>query len=151
MLTKCQADPKNPIYLKYFRADQVHNVQAIFKNIIGDDTSPGGSKQRSNPCSSDLSNIRIVRDFPDEQGVRSCANPIALAATRNGKEIEREGGKELLTIICDLGLKHGGINKAYDGKEHNPKGPTAVTCDTIGDRVTYRMDTLGATLLHEYT
>lgn len=123
----------------------------MFKNIIGDDKSPGGTGQRPSPCSSILSNFKIVRDFKDDKGEFSCVEPTDLAFTHNGGERERENGGELRMVICDPGLKHGGINKAYNGDKYNPKGPAAVNCETIGDRVTYRMETLGATILHEYT
>lgn len=67
-----------------------------------------------------------------------------MGATRNGDT------DNPTMIICPSGLAHGGINKGYNVGE-DPPGPSAVTCQTIGDRVTWQMDTLGAVILHEYT
>lgn len=47
-------------------------------------------------------------------------------------------------IMCPFGLTHGGIDKSYSGVQ-------AVSCSTLDPRVSWKMDTLGSTMLHEYT
>jgi hypothetical protein len=123
-------------------------VLGVFNNIIGEDTSPGNQNsdppQKDEPCSSKLSAITVRADFANEKGKFSCTEPKVMGATRNG-DMENP-----TMILCKSGLAHGGINKGYDVGE-DPSGPSAVTCHTIGDRAAWRMDTLGAVILHEYT
>lgn len=64
-------------------------------------------------------------------------------------ELRGEDTDNLTLIVFDTALKKGGINKGY-GSSLLFDVP-AVRCDNIGERVSWRMDTLGATLLHEYT
>jgi hypothetical protein len=120
-------------------------VLGVFNNIIGKDTSPGNQngdpRQNDEPCSSELSSITVMVDFADAKGEFTCTEPETMGGTRNGDM------DDPVMILCKSGLAHGGINKGYD----DMKGPSAVTCDTIGDRVTWKMDTLGAVILHEYT
>ena len=117
----------------------------VFNNIIGKDTSPGNQngdpRQNDEPCSSALSSITVMMDFADAKGEFTCTEPETMGGTRNG-DLD-----DPVMILCKSGLAHGGINKGYD----DMKGPSAVTCDTIGDGVTWKMDTLGAVILHEYT
>ena len=48
-------------------------------------------------------------------------------------------------ILCDpAGFGHGGIGKGYNNVK-------AVGCDGFDDRVSWKMETLGSILLHEYT
>lgn len=71
-----------------------------------------------------------------------------MAATRDGEE------DEPTVIICPSGLKHGGIGRDYTvgvPPDKNPPGPPAVNCQTLDDRTSWRMDTMGSVLLHEYT
>ena len=121
------------------------SVLGVFSNIIGKDTSPGNQdgdpRQKDEPCSSELSSITVMVDSADEDGEFTCTERETMGGTRHG-DLDNPD-----MILCESGLAHGGINKGYDDK----KGPSAVTCDTIGDRVTWRMDTLGAVILHEYT
>jgi hypothetical protein len=123
-------------------------VLGVFNNIIGKDTSSGNQNgdppQQDEPCSSELSAITVRADFANENGVFSCTSPLIMGATRGGNT------DNPTMILCPSGLAHGGINKGYDVGE-DPPGPSAVTCHTIGDRVTWAMDTLGAVILHEYT
>jgi len=49
-----------------------------------------------------------------------------------------------LIICAGPGFKHGGISDGYDGVD-------AVVCDNLDDRVSWKMETLGSILLHEYT
>jgi len=50
-------------------------------------------------------------------------------------------------IMCDRVFTHGGINKSYGSIIKVP----AVTCKSNGKEMSWRMETMGATILHEYT
>ncbi len=70
-----------------------------------------------------------------------------MAETRDGDDDSKE---DPTIIFCGPGLAHGDINKGYDIGQITP-GPQAVNCEFIGDRVTWKMETLGSVLLHEHT
>jgi hypothetical protein len=94
-------------------------------------------------CAEMLARITFRADFVDPDGDMSCADPRSMASTRDGHT------DHPTMILCKPGLLHGGINQAFVG---NPDEPVeAVTCDSIRNRVTWRMDTLGSVILHEYT
>lgn len=105
-------------------------MNGVLKSIVG-----AGGKT----CASLLTDLTIRPDYADEKGKMSCNAPDVMAATRDGEEDYPS------MILCKPGLAHGGIDKS------TPGGPAPVTCDTIGERVTWKMDTLGAIILHEYT
>ena len=147
----------NEIFKKYFRDDGAHNVKKIFENIIGKDTTSGNqdknvpNHQGDSPCANVLRDITIRHDFPDPKydGEKSCVD-------KDGKDIEyvmgdtREGDTDHPKIvICPPALAHRGIKKGYD--KFFPPGPKAVTCDTLDKRASWKMETLGSILLHEYT
>ena len=125
-------------------------METVFKHIIGKDKTSGDqtggdNRQSQNPCADELARIKIISDFK-EPGKSECKQKRTMAVTLDGDDDEKNPS----IIVCDTGLKHGGIKKGYDvGVE--PPGPGAVTCDTIGERTTWRMETLGSILLHEYT
>ena len=130
---------------KYFVDDSAANIKKVFKNIIGEeDKSPGGDEQDPNPCSDELKNIHIVNAFKDKKGKLACGKPNVFAALRDNEEDSPK------MIICPAAFKHGGINKQYDIGFTTP-GPGPTNCGTIGDRTSFRMETLGAIILHEYT
>lgn len=52
-------------------------------------------------------------------------------------------------VVCDSAFTHGGIDKGY-GSIPGLSVP-AVVCDNFDEHVSWKMDTLGAILLHEYT
>lgn len=52
-------------------------------------------------------------------------------------------------ILCKSGLFHGGFNQAFIGNSDKPV--EAATCDSVGEKVTRKIDTLGSVILHEYT
>jgi len=54
-------------------------------------------------------------------------------------------------ILCDAASTHGGIGKSYGTIPVPPFGVPAVGCNKFDKEVSWKMDTLGATILHEYT
>lgn len=132
------------MFNKYFPDASATTVRKVFKQTIGDDTTPGGAGQRANTCSAELTNIKIVNDFENDKKKFACSAPDVFAALRDNEEDTPK------LILCPAAYNHGSINKAYN-VGFNPPGPGLTSCDTIGDRVSYRMETLGAILLHEYT
>ena len=126
----------NEIFLKYFPATGVpggevpaNSVKRVFEAIIGGNTEK---------CSKTLGEVTISKDFKDEDGELSCLYDHNMAETR-------DENNEKVVILCAPGLAHGLIDRTTEGS------PPAVTCDTIGDRTSWQMATLGQILLHEYT
>ena len=105
------------------------NVHGVFKNIIGGD-SVNYAKL--------LADIVFKPDFLDAEGFKSCTDPIYMGATRDGDSDHPK------VITCDSGFKHGSIRKAVRD------APKEVTCKTIGKTTSWRMDTVGSIILHEY-
>lgn len=141
------------VFNKYFPDDAAHNVQSVNNNIIGDDKTSGDqtggdNTQSPNPCSDELSRITIKPDFvnPDTEE-KGCISSNTMAETREGSDQSED---DPTIIFCPAGLAHRGIKKGYDVGQISP-GPQAVNCEFIGDRVTWKMETLGSVLLHEYT
>ena len=73
----------------------------------------------------------------------SCVEGTVMGSTRD------EDRSNPRVILCRPAFKHGAINNP--GTIIPDEAIQAVTCANIGDRVTWRMDTLGAIILHEYT
>lgn len=170
----------NPIFLKYFdaSANSVRIVKEIFDNVIGDDTSSGLQKkfkevkddtsddqlQKDEPCAGKLNQINIVPDFKGGRNeVLACENndpnlADTMAETRDGTEDDVGKGKTPKIIVCNPGVAHEGIDKSFKTVQATRAGtvaigPDAVTCDSVsedGDRTTWRMETLGTVILHEY-
>ena len=154
-------------------------MKKIFNNIIDEDKSSGLQKkfkdvpdntpddklQKDEPCAEKLKKFRIVPDFkggrnqrlacePDEDDDPDTAN--TMAETRDAT-MDDEGETPKI-IVCYPGVAHGGIDKSFKTVQSARTGtvsigPDAVTCDSVskdGDRTTWRMETLGSILLHEY-
>ncbi|KAJ5601370.1 hypothetical protein N7510_010904 [Penicillium lagena] len=119
------------VYQKYFRPRDKDKVKEVFNNILGESTPPTGSDL--------LSSIEVVKDYKDpETGKYHC-----IKRKRQALFYDNPNKPEL--IICPVAFTStGGIDKAYDNV-------AAVTCDTVGDILTKKMDTMGSTILHEYT
>ena len=108
-------------------------MAGVFDAIIG--TSFDGT------CAAMLGDLTVTTDFKDEHGHLHCASGV-MGDTPDGD------ADDPTVILCPDGLKHGAI------KVRTGSRPSPVTCDSInadGDRVTWRMETLGSILLHEYT
>ncbi|CAJ2501536.1 Uu.00g043890.m01.CDS01 [Anthostomella pinea] len=80
-----------------------------------------------------------VKIKPDSLGL-ACTEPSEMMATR-GFDTDAPD-----IIVCANTFAHSGIEKGYD----KPK-VQAINCDYIGNRVSWKMATLGSSLLHEYT
>lgn len=178
-----QVDINNPIFQRYFPKDEntAINVKKIFNNIIGNDKSSGLQKkfkevpddtpddelQKDEPCAEILKNFNIVADFKGGDRERfACEadeeddpdDPSTMAEVRDGKVADSDEGKTPKIIVCNPGVAHGGIDKAFKTVQPTRAGPVsigpdAVTCKSVsddGDRTTWRMETLGAVILHEY-
>lgn len=107
-----------------------HLVTEVFNKITGDDVSSGAG-------SASLGRITISQDYQDENGNWACEDG-GLA------ELRLFDTNRPRLIICADAFAYGGIDRGYNGV-------SAVTCDTIGNTVSYRLNTLGSVLIHEYT
>ena len=102
----------------------------VFNNILGGDPNGQGSDL--------LSSITITPDYPDDNGDLSCDGE-TMAELRDWNTDSPK------IVVCDpAGFGHGGIGKGYGTV-------TAVGCDSFDPRVSWKMETLGSILLHEYT
>lgn len=145
-VAKRLANENNYIYAKYFPtgtndADGSHLniVRTVFGNLIGGTIT--------DTCSTHLPDFTIRADFVNlDIGKMSCTNSGVMASTRNGGDMATVPP---IMVLCDPALEHGNIGPTVvDG------APAPVTCDTVSageGQTTYRMDTLGATILHKYT
>jgi hypothetical protein len=82
---------------------------------------------------------------PDNENELSCTNDDDMASTRDGGDPDLNP----TIVICPHLLKHGNI-----GAKVILNAPAPVTCDIVkegGQRTTWRMNTIGSTILHEYT
>lgn len=87
--------------------------------------------------------MQVLGDFPDQNNQYTCDDEDTLAQLR----YEESGSPTL--VICDIAFKHGGIGKGYGILPR----VRAVECSNFANpaQVSWRMDTLGALILHEYT
>jgi hypothetical protein len=114
----------------------------VFNGIVGGAPPPDGT------CSNLLGDIFVSNDFPnpDNKNKLSCAQEGVMASTRGGDDLDVD---HPTIVICPSTLLHGNI-----GDKVIPNAPVPVTCDTVkegGQRTTWRMNTVGSTILHEYT
>jgi len=86
-----------------------------------------------------LGQITISPDFPDADGDLTCDDPETMAELRDWNT------DNPTIVLCNpAALGHGGIGKSYGSVP-------AVQCDALDPRVSWKMETLGSILLHEYT
>jgi hypothetical protein len=88
-----------------------------------------------------LQRIKILTDYTDENGEKTCDGK-TLAELRNPESYYPN------MVLCPIAFLQGGIGKSYG---IIPFRIHAVKCSNFDKRVSWKMDTLGATLLHEYT
>lgn len=141
------------IYDKYFpdknRGSDLNNVRTTFGNIV--QVKQGEPPFLSTDCSAFLSHITISPDIPnpDNENQISCTDASTMASMRYANSQT----KNPIMILCESALQHGNIGPTQitvDGED----APPPVTCDMVqknGLRTTWRMNTLGAIILHEYT
>jgi hypothetical protein len=77
-------------------------------------------------------------DYEDEDGDLACDGD-TMAELRDWKTSSPK-----LVVCAGAGFGHGGIGKGYTDVE-------TVRCERFDDRVSWKMETLGSILLHEYT
>jgi len=122
------------IFKKYFNDGDANKVRNVFLNIMGNPSDPS----KPDPTgSSKLGDISIVQDYPDAGGDLACDGETMA-------ELRDWGTNNPKLVMCGPGFGHGGINKGYNNVPE-------INCAYIGDRVNWRMDTMGSILLHEYT
>jgi hypothetical protein len=90
-------------------------------------------------CGSTLQDVLFSKDFNTPDFGFVCTEPGDSAET-----IDPESTTPTI-VLCDSAFKHGAIGRRPGGF------PPAVTCETIGDQTSWRMSTLGSTILHEWT
>ena len=115
-------------------------------------------------CSADLAKIKIETDSPI---MNSKTGKLEITCqTGDDDASTRFGNRDTpVIILCLPALFHGNIESPLKDPENGDIIQDGVDCDSISthsrtpkpplgqrkDRVTYRMTTLGAILLHEYT
>jgi hypothetical protein len=109
-------------------------VRGVFASIVDDDNVL---------CSEKLRQLTFHADYPDSKGSMTCLDDSIMGETRD------EYSDNPTVILCPPAFKHGAINDP--GTIIPDDSIQAVTCANIGDRVTWRMDTVGSIILHEYT
>ncbi|KAI9667809.1 MAG: hypothetical protein M1821_000628 [Bathelium mastoideum] len=121
---------QDAVFAKYFNIGDKDTVNNVFNNILGGDPNGQGSDL--------LSSITITPDYPDSNGVLACDGE-TMAEMRDWSTDSPK------VIVCDpAGFGHGGIGKSYETV-------AAVSCGNFDPRVSWKMETLGSILLHEYT
>ncbi|KAJ5887384.1 hypothetical protein N7495_007425 [Penicillium taxi] len=121
----------DPILAKYFDKEDKTKVLEVYEKITG-----GSLAQYSGNTL--LSQITVVDEGYPGWGHMSCGKDDDMG------EIHLFDTSNPILVVCDYALDRGNIDKGYDDIP-------AVTCDNIGDTVGSKMDTLGSTILHEYT
>lgn len=94
-----------------------------------------------------IGSITIRPDYPDpnNNNVMSCRTSNDIAELREWWTPNPQ------MVLCNAAFTHGGIGKGYGLLPIWPFGVPAVACGNFDPEVSWKMDTLGATLLHEYT
>ena len=128
-------DTNGPIFGKYFANADKAIVRDVFMNIIGRPSNPSNP----NPYGSvTLGRITVTRSDPDGD----CAADPRLMAQLTAYDT----ATPTLEVCPIAGLRHGSI-----GRGPPRRGPNVVECENLGNTVSWRMETLGSILLHEYT
>ncbi|KAJ5587785.1 uncharacterized protein N7459_003550 [Penicillium hispanicum] len=110
------------VYEKYFPQEDKATVRQVYQNILGDDNT-GGNR---------LSSITVVNDFPlPGTNHYACTNP------HTGAVLRYYTYNRPKMIICPAGLQLPALG--------------SVQCATLQGQMSNQMDTLGASILHEYT
>jgi hypothetical protein len=100
---------------------------------------PGGNDK--------LSSIRVSLDFPVDEEM--ACDPTDDDDTRVVEaRLRGDRTDNPFMVLCPSAFTHGGIDKGY-GKIPFFNVPK-VSCENFGSRVSWKMDTLGSTIMHEY-
>lgn len=122
------------VFKKYFDPKDSDLVRKVFLAILG---NPRDLTRLDWTGSAKLGGLKIVPDYEDEDGELACDG----ATMAELREWDTDNPK---LVMCDAGFGHGGIAKEYDGVP-------SIDCEYMGERVSWKMDTMGSILLHEYT
>lgn len=125
-------DRDDVIFKKYFNIKDKPTVRKVFKAVMGnlDPSNPNSPDKEGNAL---LGKIKVTRSDPDGD----CKADATLMAQLGSYDTDTP----LLEVCPKAGFGHGGIGK----------DPHMVKCENLGDTVSWRMETLGSILLHEYT
>lgn len=132
----------NTIFLHYFNEGDKDNVRKVFETILGQTTVP------LNPSTGNemLKNLHVQKNDVDNL----CGDGRTLAYT-SGHETDTP-----YIVLCPNAFKKKGVT-AINGAENPADNPDDakfyIDCDELAanGHVSYLMNSLGATLLHEYT
>jgi hypothetical protein len=107
-------------------------VRAVFKSVFAG---------QLDGCGTTLENVPFNKDYdvPELGYVCKGTNRFAAAVDYDLRNP--------FIILCPPSMHHGVV----DQKSYLPGFPVPVTCDTIGDTTSWRMNTLGTFILHEWT
>ncbi|KAL8678018.1 MAG: hypothetical protein Q9186_005587 [Xanthomendoza sp. 1 TL-2023] len=134
-------DGDDTIFPNYFNEADRENVKRVYATILGPVTEPGAS-----PVGNDLLGLMLVQVTDTN---KDCKNG-ALAYTND------EDPNEPYIVLCPNAFNKKAISSlkgAESPDENRFHAAQYVRCETLeanGGRVSYRMNCLGATLLHEY-
>lgn len=137
-----ETDLNDAIFQKYFNEADKTTVLAVFDNILGnpaDESDPVGNTK--------LTQITVTTDYINDDFPDYVCDGATFAAMRNGLT------DNPIIVICPSAFGHGGIGKSY-GEQGTDDYIDAITCQYFtqdSTRVNWRMETLGAVFLHEYT
>ncbi|KAJ5592055.1 uncharacterized protein N7459_002424 [Penicillium hispanicum] len=120
----------DPILKQWFREEDKDVVIEVFQKILGGVGTYSGNTM--------LSKITVIPPADGSQDEEDCSDEEVVTILR-GLRTSRPK-----LIICLEKFDVGGIDKGYTGVP-------AVTCSTIGDKVSTKMNTMGRRFLHEYT
>lgn len=123
-----------PIFDKYFNSGDADLVRGVFLNIMG---NPADTNNPDPTGNAKLGTITIKQDYLDADGDLACDGSTMA-------ELRDYAGTSPTIVMCDAGFGHGGIAKGYGTVP-------VIDCAYIGDRLNWKMDTMGSILLHEYT
>lgn len=123
-------DTNGPIFAKYFNLADKGTVRSVFMSIMGNPADVMNPGTTGNDL---LGKITVTRSDPD--------GDCAADATLMAQLTQYDTDTPLLEVCPGAGFGHGAIGK----------DPNKVVCENLGDTVSWRMETLGSILLHEYT
>jgi hypothetical protein len=135
-------DPnRQNIFTKYFNEGDRANVRKVFSTIWTQptDTSAPAADGRS----SFLGEILVQQT--DSRNLCGDARLIAYLDQNNAPD-------DVAIVLCPRAFNKKGVT-AINGQDPQGDGSANhyLTCEALGDNVSFKMNTLGMTLLHEYT
>lgn len=135
-------DPsRQAIFTKYFNEEDRANVRKVFSTIWTQPTDP--EAPAADGGSPFLGEILVQQK--DSRNLCGEERLIAYIDQNNAPD-------DVALVLCPRAFNKKGVtviegqDPQGDGKENH-----YLTCDAIGDNVSFRMNSLGMTLLHEYT